>query len=186
MRTGRILGAVAMLMVGMVSAAPMAAGTGSDAACRVDRALLATPAGQVVAVSVEIADDAAERAQGLMNRPHLPQGEGMLFVYETPRQASFWMKNTLIPLDLLFFDARGVLRHVHPQARPLDLTPIPGAARGDPDPPAAGAGTRRRRGRAAGSDPRCHAAPPRGSAGHRRGAVPLRPGADAEAVLSLC
>lgn len=133
-RTGRILGAVAMLMVGMVSAAPVAAGTGADAACRVDRALLATPAGQVVPVSVEIADDAAERAQGLMNRPHLPQGEGMLFVYETPRQASFWMKNTLIPLDLLFFDARGVLRHVHPQARPLDLTPIPGAARGDPDP----------------------------------------------------
>ena len=58
----------------------------------------------------------------------------MLFVYETPRPASFWMKDTLIPLDMLFFDAAGRLRHVHPQATPLDLTPIPGAAPGDPDP----------------------------------------------------
>lgn len=125
---------VAALSLGLVAAlvtAPLAAETH---ACRPDRALLTTQAGQVVPILVEIADDPAERAQGLMNRPHLPQGEGMLFVYETPRPASFWMKNTLIPLDILFFDASGVLRHVHPQARPLDLTPIPGAAPGDPNP----------------------------------------------------
>lgn len=98
------------------------------------QAVLLTPTGSEVTVSVEIADDPAERSRGLMWRQHLPHGQGMLFVYETPQPTSFWMKNTLIPLDMLFFDARGVLRHVHPQAQPHDLTPVPGALPGDPDP----------------------------------------------------
>lgn len=124
-------------MIGLV----LLAGLGlnlSDAAplpdCTPGTAWLTTPAGTRLSVAVEIADDAAERAQGLMHRTTLPPGHGMLFVYETPRPASFWMKDTLIPLDMLFFDARGVLRHIHPMARPHDLTPVPGAAAGDPDP----------------------------------------------------
>ena len=44
------------------------------------------------------------------------------------------MRNTLIPLDMIFIDARGEVRHVHPMARPLDETPIPGAAADDPSP----------------------------------------------------
>ena len=102
--------------------------------CVPDRLQMQTPTGAIVPVQIELADDAAERAQGLMGRTEMPAGQGMLFVYETPRPASFWMKNTLIPLDMLFFDARGVLRHIHENARPHDLTPIPGAAAGDPDP----------------------------------------------------
>ena len=121
-----------LAVAAMVLAAPALAADG--ATCAPDVALLTTPSGEQVRIAVEIADDAAERAQGLMGRTELPAGQGMLFVYETPRPASFWMKNTLIPLDMLFFDARGVLRHVHPKARPLDLTPVPGAAAGDPDP----------------------------------------------------
>ncbi len=76
--------------------------------------------------TVEIADDFAERAEGLMNRASLPASQGMLFVYEQPGQPSFWMKNTLIPLDMVFIDAEGVVRHVHPMAVPGDLTPISG------------------------------------------------------------
>lgn len=83
---------------------------------------------------VEVADDPQERAKGLMYRKDLPDGHGMLFIYETPRPASFWMRNTLIPLDLIFFDETGTIRHIHPNARPLDETPIPGAAPGDPNP----------------------------------------------------
>lgn len=75
--------------------------------------------------SVEIADDDAERALGLMHREHMPSSHGMLFVYEREQPVSFWMRNTLIPLDLLYLDAGGVVREIHANARPLDETPIP-------------------------------------------------------------
>lgn len=76
--------------------------------------------------NVEIADDVAERAQGLMNRESMPMSAGMLFVYEQPQRAQFWMKNTLIPLDMIFIDQTGTVTHVHSNAIPRDLTPIDG------------------------------------------------------------
>lgn len=78
--------------------------------------------------AVEVADDAAERGQGLMFRESLDLGAGMLFVYESPRQAKFWMKNTLIPLDMIFADMTGTVTRVHSNAVPEDLTPIDGGA----------------------------------------------------------
>ena len=76
--------------------------------------------------SVEIADDIDERATGLMNRPSMPMSAGMLFVYERPSRLSFWMRNTLIELDMLFIDSTGIVRHIHHRAIPLDETPIIG------------------------------------------------------------
>jgi uncharacterized membrane protein (UPF0127 family) len=76
--------------------------------------------------NVEVADDAAERSQGLMFRESMPLSAGMLFVYERPQRVSFWMRNTLIPLDMIFADARGVVTRVHAEAVPLDETPIDG------------------------------------------------------------
>lgn len=76
--------------------------------------------------SVEVADDPDERGRGLMFVEEMPMMTGMLFVYESPRRVSFWMKNTLIPLDMIFTDVSGVVRHVHANAVPLDETPIPG------------------------------------------------------------
>lgn len=75
---------------------------------------------------VEVADTAPERSRGLMHRETLARGAGMLFVYPVAQRVSFWMRNTLIPLDMIFADARGVVRHVHENAVPLDETPIPG------------------------------------------------------------
>jgi uncharacterized protein len=74
--------------------------------------------------SVEIADDAEERARGLMHRSSMPSAAGMLFVYPKPQTLSFWMRNTLIELDMIFIDPTGVIRHIHHRARPMDETPV--------------------------------------------------------------
>jgi uncharacterized protein len=75
---------------------------------------------------VEVVDTAETRARGLMFRESLPKFSGMLFVYETPQPVAFWMKNTLIPLDMLFFDIEGRLTRIQREAQPHDETPLPG------------------------------------------------------------
>ncbi|KUF11696.1 hypothetical protein AVJ23_07650 [Pseudoponticoccus marisrubri] len=94
-------------------------------ACRADTVWLRGPFG-TARFKVAVADDAQARAQGLMNVESMPSSTGMLFVYEYPRPVSFWMKNTLIPLDMVFADAEGVVTSVHENAVPLDETSIPG------------------------------------------------------------
>jgi uncharacterized membrane protein (UPF0127 family) len=104
----------------------LASATSSSAAsCRPDRVDLRGDWGQT-SFSVEIADDEAERAQGLMFRESLARGAGMLFVYPKPQTAAFWMKNTFIPLDIIFFDQTGRVTVIHENAVPEDLTPLPG------------------------------------------------------------
>ena len=55
-------------------------------------------------LDVEIADTPSKWAKGLMGRKELPEGKGMLFIYPSARRLSFWMKNTLTPLSIAFFD----------------------------------------------------------------------------------
>ncbi|MCF1708661.1 DUF192 domain-containing protein [Tabrizicola sp. J26] len=76
--------------------------------------------------NVEIADTSEARSRGLMYRESLPRSAGMLFVYPEPQHASFWMRNTLIPLDMIFADATGRVTVVHSNAVPGDETPIDG------------------------------------------------------------
>lgn len=76
--------------------------------------------------TVELADEPDERSQGLMFRESMARGAGMLFLYDAPQRATFWMRNTLIPLDMIFIDPAGVVTHVHENAIPLDETTIDG------------------------------------------------------------
>ena len=89
-----------------------------------DRLVLHTAKGDF-SFTVEIADTNEERAKGLMFRNELAADAGMLFDYGKEQEASFWMQNTLIPLDMIFIGADGVVKTIHVNAKPLDTTPIP-------------------------------------------------------------
>ena len=65
-----------------------------------------------VSVMVEVARTPQEKATGLMYRKALPEGQGMLFVYDKPLIPPFWMKNTLIPLDILFIGSDFKIKHI--------------------------------------------------------------------------
>lgn len=67
---------------------------------------------------VEMAETQPQQAQGLMYRRQLAPDAGMLFIYSKPQVAAFWMKNTFIPLDMLFIAADGRIVHIHPNATP--------------------------------------------------------------------
>jgi uncharacterized membrane protein (UPF0127 family) len=75
------------------------------------RVQIATADGPVT-VDVEVADDDEERARGLMERTSLADDAGMAFLWEQPVETSFWMKNTLIPLSIAFWDRRGRIIHI--------------------------------------------------------------------------
>lgn len=102
-------------------------GATAAAECRDDRVTIKGDFGEAH-FAVDVADDGTERAQGLMNVPEMGTLEGMLFVYDKPGRRSFWMENTLIPLDMIFAGADGTITYIHENAVPLDRTPIPGGA----------------------------------------------------------
>lgn len=73
---------------------------------------------------VWIADNDLDRQRGLMHVRELPAGRGMLFLFDPPRIVAFWMKNTFVPLDLVFIDAGGTVINIVTDARPHSLAPI--------------------------------------------------------------
>ncbi|KRA99942.1 hypothetical protein ASD83_05520 [Devosia sp. Root685] len=75
--------------------------------------------------NIELVDTPESRAQGLMYRQELAPDAGMLFDFLGDRDVSFWMRNTFIPLDMVFITGKGVVKNIHVNARPHDPTGIP-------------------------------------------------------------
>jgi uncharacterized membrane protein (UPF0127 family) len=90
--------------------------------------LIVHAGGSAYKFEVELATTAAERERGLMFRKTLAPNAGMLFLYPDEQQVAFWMKNTLIPLDMLVLKADGSIARIAHDAVPLDETPIPSNA----------------------------------------------------------
>lgn len=74
-------------------------------------------------VKAEVAQKEEERNYGFMNRKNIPDGTGMLFVFEKEQILSFWMKNTPHPLSIAYIDSRGKIRNIYDMT-PFSLTPI--------------------------------------------------------------
>lgn len=113
--------------------APVVAASVAPAA--VDAAATTIPAGfealEVVTpkgatkFAVEIADNEAEREKGLMFRKSLAPDRGMLFDFHKPQPVAFWMRNTLIPLDIIYIQADGTILSIARNATPMSETPLP-------------------------------------------------------------
>jgi uncharacterized membrane protein (UPF0127 family) len=86
---------------------------------RIERLWLVTGPGQETPIEVEIAEAPKEKEVGLMFRTELPDGRGMLFPYGEPREVTMWMRNTYIPLDMVFIRADGVVHRIEARAEPL-------------------------------------------------------------------
>jgi uncharacterized membrane protein (UPF0127 family) len=74
--------------------------------------------------TVEIAATPDQQERGLMFRKSLAPNRGMIFPYEPPQEVGFWMKNTLIPLDIVYIRANGTIARIT-NAQPMDITPLP-------------------------------------------------------------
>ncbi|HWB44593.1 MAG TPA: DUF192 domain-containing protein [Hyphomicrobiaceae bacterium] len=80
-------------------------------------------------IQVEITESDSERARGLMFRTHLADTAGMLFFYDRPQEITMWMKNTYIPLDMVFIRADGTVHRIEAYTEPFSLAII--GSRGD-------------------------------------------------------
>lgn len=98
-----------------------------DAKMRLEKLVLVTAAGER-AIEVEVAETLQEKAVGLMFRRSLPESSGMLFPYEAPQEVTMWMRNTFIPLDMVFIRADGVVHRIEARTEPLSERTI--ASRG--------------------------------------------------------
>ena len=89
------------------------------------RSVIEASGGQCVLLDLWLAVTPAQQRRGLMHVRDVPDGWGMLFVYEREQEISMWMKNTHVSLDMLFIRSDGTIAHIATDTRPLSLKSIP-------------------------------------------------------------
>lgn len=92
--------------------------TGCAQKLPVEKIYICRQDGTKVPVNVEVAKTAEQRNHGFMERKHIPDGTGMIFVFEKDQILSFWMKNTPHPLSIAYIDSNGIIREIY------DMTPF--------------------------------------------------------------
>ena len=117
----------------MLGASPAACSPNQMTAASLERSpagleqipLTITSGGKAHRFIVEVARSPEEQATGLMNRQSLAPDRGMVFPYDPPQPVAFWMKNTLIPLDMIFIRADGTIARIEANTIPLSLDTVP-------------------------------------------------------------
>ena len=120
----RLAAAIAMATLILGLAAPRVVAEEQSAAVHTERLEIVTATGPH-AFNVEVARNEKDRARGLMFRRSLPQDHGMLFLFENERPIAMWMKNTYIPLDMVFVSRKGRVTSIARGAIPLSEAVIP-------------------------------------------------------------
>ncbi len=88
--------------------------------------IISNTTGEIIKkIDIEKADNDMERAFGMMYRKSMQDTRGMLFLFEEPKPQSFWMKNTYIPLDIIYIDENKKITTIHPNATPLSESSLP-------------------------------------------------------------
>lgn len=118
------LAALLLLPLSLALSAPALAQSGPQTGLNRDILVVETAGGQRHRFNVDLALTPQQQATGLMWVESMPDDKGMLFLNDAERPLSFWMMNTLIPLDLLFINAQGYILNIR-HGKPKDPTPLP-------------------------------------------------------------
>jgi hypothetical protein len=97
----------------------------NDTANKESTLIVKSKSGQSHTFLIEIVDTPESRRIGLMHRTEMAKNAGMLFVFGDVKERAFWMRNTFLPLDIIYIDENLMINHIHENAVPLDETPLP-------------------------------------------------------------
>lgn len=84
---------------------------------------------QLAKIDVEVASNPTKRNQGLMYRSYMDEDKGMIFIFEREEMQAFWMKNTILSLDIIFIDSKGVINTIHKNTAPYSDKSLPSKVR---------------------------------------------------------
>ncbi len=119
-----IVRVISILCIGLLLSGQSSEDGDLDSAFDMDILVITASEHACYVFDIYLAMTPAQKSRGLMHVRYLPEFTGMLFVYDRPRVLSLWMKNTYIPLDMLFIRANGSIANIETNTEPLSLKSI--------------------------------------------------------------